>query len=605
MQQWRRGLYPRLGLLASIALIISACGTAASPSPSASAPTEPSEAPASQAAASEPPFEGAIVWPESGEAPCGEEGYTGSIKKISAIDRLTVEFQLCAPDPAFLPKVAFAVFGIQDADYLEAHAADKSILEAPNGTGPYKLSSWEKGNRILLEVNPDYHGDAALTPNLEIRWSDQAAQRLLELQAGNVDGIDNPGTDDIATIQADSSLAFFTREGMNTFYLGFNNTIEPWDDENVRKGIALGIDRDRIVQNFYPEGSEVATHFTPCSVPFGCEGDAWWDFDAAQGKQLLTDAGFDFTKTYPLQFRAAVRGYLPDPPQIATEIQGQLKDNLGINTTLDLQESGTFLDNNAAGLLDGIFMLGWGADYPDPTNFLDYHFGAGSGKKFGAPFDDIAAALNTGATTLDEAARQSRLRRGQQPRQGARPGGHRGPRRIRHGLPGRCRRRPLVAARHRDLRGDEGRAIATRFAGCRTLSPSACSAPTRPTARRFARASRSSSRCMPTSSAARRPFRHSPRCASRMRTRPPGHAPSRTVSSSTTAQTSTPTTSSSATRRSGMPSIRSTSVGRVPSSTSPACGVATSTRHRPRHRNEGGSAAEQIERGRRSRGAPV
>jgi ABC-type transport system substrate-binding protein len=50
-------------------------------------------------------------------------------------------------------------------------------------------------------------------------------------------------------------------------------------------------------------------------------------------------------------------------------------------------------------------MLGWGADYPDPTNFLDYHFGSGSGKKFGAPFDDIAAALNTGATTLDEAAR--------------------------------------------------------------------------------------------------------------------------------------------------------------------------------------------------------
>ena len=50
-------------------------------------------------------------------------------------------------------------------------------------------------------------------------------------------------------------------------------------------------------------------------------------------------------------------------------------------------------------------MLGWGADYPDPSNFLDYHFGSGSGKKFGTPFQDIVAALNTGVATADPAAR--------------------------------------------------------------------------------------------------------------------------------------------------------------------------------------------------------
>ena len=219
----------------------------------------------------------------------------------------------------------------------------------------------------------------------------------------------------------------------------------------------MGIDRKRIVDNFYPEGSEVATHFTPCSVPFGCEGDDWYDFDAAAGKKLLTDAGFDFSKTYKLQFRAAVRGYLPDPPQIATEIQGQLKTNLGINTTLDLQESGAFLDANAAGTLDGIFMLGWGADYPDPTNFLDYHFGAGSGKKFGEPFADIAAALTKGATTLDEASRKAAYTEANNLIKQHVPAviiAHGG---VGHGLQGRRRGRPLVAARHRDLRGHAGR----------------------------------------------------------------------------------------------------------------------------------------------------
>ena len=388
-------------ILGTAAIIIAACSGA---TPSAS--VAPSSAPASvEPSASQEPFE-AMAYPTDGDAPCGVAPYTGTLKKISATDRLTVVFDLCAPDPAFLPKVAFSVFGIQDSDYLGAHAADKSLLDNPNGTGPYKLGTWEKGNRIVLNAFDDYWGEKAKTPNVEFRWSDEAAQRLLELQSGNVDGIDNPGADDIATIQSDSDLKFNPREGMNTFYLGFNNTIEPWTDENVRKGIALGINREELVQNFYPEGSEVATHFTPCSVPFGCEGDAWYDFDAAEGKRLLQEANFDFSKTYKLQFRAAVRGYLPDPPVIATQIQQQLKNNLGIESTLDLQESGAFLDANAAGALDGIFLLGWGADYPDPTNFLDYHFGSGSGSKFGKPFDDIVAALNKGATSLDEATRK-------------------------------------------------------------------------------------------------------------------------------------------------------------------------------------------------------
>ena len=415
MSRAPRSWSPRLAVvLASIAIIVAACsGTTASPSAGA-----PSEAPTSQAPASEAPqasanpnFQGQ-AYPESGEAPCGTEDYSGLMKKITAIDELTVEFQLCAPDPAFLPKVAFSVFGIWDSDYLAAHAPDKSYLTAPVGTGPYTVTEWTPGQRLVYAANPNYWdaANAAKTPGLEFRWSAEAAQRLIELQSGNVDGMDNPGTDDIATIQGDSSLQFNVREPLNTFYLGFNSTKAPWTNEKIRQAIAMGIDRQRIVDNFYPEGSEVATHFTPCNVPFGCEGDPTYDFDLAAAQALLAEGmaeeGIDKITT-KLQFRDAVRTYLPDPPQIATEIQSQLRDNLGIETELDLQESGTFLDNNAAGKLDGIFMLGWGADYPDPTNFLDYHFGAGSGKKFGKPFDDIAAALTTGATTLDEAARQA------------------------------------------------------------------------------------------------------------------------------------------------------------------------------------------------------
>ena len=37
-----------------------------------------------------------------------------------------------------------------------------------------------------------------------------------------------------------------------------------------------------------------------------------------------------------------------------------------------------------------MYMLGWGADYPDATNFLDFHFG--KNQQFGAGFEDLWTA---------------------------------------------------------------------------------------------------------------------------------------------------------------------------------------------------------------------
>ena len=93
----------------------------------------------------------ATAYPETGEAPCGVAPYTGQLKKITAVDRLTVEFQLCGPDAAFLPKIAFSAFGIQDSDYLDGARAGRSYLDKPNGTGPYKLKEWSKGNRMVFD----------------------------------------------------------------------------------------------------------------------------------------------------------------------------------------------------------------------------------------------------------------------------------------------------------------------------------------------------------------------------------------------------------------------------------------------------------------------
>ena len=399
---WRARL---AALGATTAILVAACGGAATPTPAPSATAAPTPTPSASAA----PYEG-LSYPTAAAVDCaaktynGKE-YTGRIVSIKALDAKTVEFTLCGSDPAFLSKVAFSPFAINDTAYLEKAAADGTIVRQPNGTGPYKLKEWVQGDHITLEASSTFWGEAPKVKEVVFRWSTEAAQRLVELQSGNADGIDNPGPTDFDTIKNDPTLKLYPREGLNVFYVGMNNKYKPFDNEKVRQAVAMGIDRQRIVDNFMPPGSSVASHFTPCSIPNGCTGPEWYAFDVAAAKALLAEAGFPDGFKTTIHLRDVVRGYLAQPVIVAQDIQAQLKANLNIDATIDVQESGTYIDNADAGKLDGIHLLGWGADYPDVTNFLDYHFGAGSSAQFGDKYPDIVAALQDGAKGATDDAR--------------------------------------------------------------------------------------------------------------------------------------------------------------------------------------------------------
>ena len=390
----RQSLLARLmGGLAAASLLLAACAPAATPT----AAPQPTDVPP------------AAFTPMKVEASSCD--YGGEFKAIEAVDAQTVKFTLCYPDPAFLSKVAFTDFAIQDQAYLDANGGDSlKMSEQPNGTGPYIVKEWKRGESITFEANPNYWGGAPKIKTLIFRWQKEAAQRLLELQAGTADGIDNPAPEDFATIQGDSNLQLIPRPALNIFYIGFNNTIAPFDNEKVRQAIAMGIDRQRIVDNYYPAGSSVAAQFVPESFSPGFvsegEGAAWYDYDVDAAKALLAEAGYPDGFEVDLYFRNVVRGYLPLPDKVAQEIQAQLAE-LGITVTINEKESTTFLDEASAGDKYGLYLLGWGADYPDATNFYDYHFANTSNKQFGALFDDVVAAIRAGAQTGDIAARQA------------------------------------------------------------------------------------------------------------------------------------------------------------------------------------------------------
>jgi len=326
--------------------------------------------------------------------------YGGKMKEIAAVDELTVKFSLCKPDPAFMAKVAFIPFAIQPKEWIEKNGGAGELLSKPIGTGPYMLESWNRGDSIVMKRNDNYWGKKAIAEKLVFRWATEGAARLLELQSGTVDYITLLSPDDYSKVENDPNLQLLRAEVPNIFYVGMTNTFEPFNNVKVRQAIAMGLDRKRIVENFYPEGSEVASHFTPCSIPNGCTGDPWYEFDAAKAKALLAEAGFPNGFKTKIYYRDVFRAYLPEPGLVAVEIQTQLKQNLGIEAEVVVMESGEFIDESTGGRLDGLYLLGWGADYPHITNFLDFHFSK-ENPQFGTPHPEIYEALLKGAQIAD------------------------------------------------------------------------------------------------------------------------------------------------------------------------------------------------------------
>ena len=416
----KRNLFALLSLLMLASMVLAACGSA----PATSAP----EQPAAPAATDEPAMTEEPIMTEAPTAeptaipdvsiatfdgtslsvPASECGgaYIGEFQSIVATDDHTVTFTLCRPDPAFLSKLAFSVYSIYPSEWIELTAGSGTRtsegLEAPIGTGPYMVSDWNRGESLTFTANPNYWGDAPTAKTLVFRWGTESAQRLLELQSGTVDGIDNIGPDDFDVVANDATLSLKERPALNTFYIGMTNTFAPFDNQMVRQAIAMGIDRQRIVDNFYPSGSEVASHFTPCAIPNGCVGDDWYTFDAAAAKAKLAEAGFPDGFSTKLYYRDVTRSYLPNVSNVAQDIQAQLKANLNIDAEIVVMESGAFIEASTGGQLDGLYLLGWGADYPHITNFLDFHFGSAN-PQFGNQSPTYYEPIAKGAQIADPA----------------------------------------------------------------------------------------------------------------------------------------------------------------------------------------------------------
>ena len=351
-------------------------------------------------------------YPAESAATC-EAGADGSplagLKRIESTEQYSVSFTLCRPDAAFLSKLALIKFSIDDSGYLSTMSSTGAIDRSPNGTGPFALSAWQDGSQIVLTRNESYWGTKAQSASLVFQFQNDSTGRLLLLQSGTADGMASVSSNDIPAVLNDPSLKLLARAPLAMSFIAMTNLAKPFDDVRVRQAVALAVNRQRIVDQFYPKGSSIAHSFTPCAIKYGCAGDPWFEQDIARAKELLAEAGYPGGFSTTMIVRSDATSATPYPMEIAQDLQSQLKE-VGIETTIEVLENTVWRTRMTTGENVGLGIGGgWVADYPDVSNYLDFYFriGGGGAARFGTPDQQLSDILSTAASDVSSDKRSA------------------------------------------------------------------------------------------------------------------------------------------------------------------------------------------------------
>ncbi|MFJ6655144.1 ABC transporter substrate-binding protein [Streptomyces sp. NPDC091377] len=337
------------------------------------------------------------------DSPVGPASLFTTLKSVEARDR-TVTFRLSSPDATLPYKLATGAGAIVDRT---AYPADALRTEpGADGTGPYLLASYTKGESAVLRPNTDYRGAVGGSGRpVELRYyADSAAldrayqERKIQvatrqLPPDTLAGL-SPSDPDQRVTEADSSET-------RNLYLNTRDDA-PLSDARVRQAVAWLVDRDRLAADVYQGTVDPLYSLIPAGITGHTTAffDRYPDQDPERARRLLTEAGV----ALPVRFTLAYAEGRGAAEAEAAELKRQLEADDGLfDVTVKGYEWTDFQKRWAAGELDA-YAVGWVADYPDPDTFGAPLIGTGSTMNTGYSNETVDRLIEQGQRYADRGA---------------------------------------------------------------------------------------------------------------------------------------------------------------------------------------------------------
>ena len=290
----------------------------------------------------------------SGAVASFKKGDLDRIASVAAVSEEEVALTLKEP---FTPILSALNLGIVPEGHLPE--------EPPVGAGPYRLRSWVRGQWMVFEENP-FAGRRPASETLALKVIPDPVVRELEMRRGSVDLVVNDLPPDSIHYFLSEGYPVVRAPGASYAYIGLNCSRPPLDRREVRRALALAVDRGALLRYILRDLGRPATGLLP-PEHWAYEGAGGpTPHDPAEAERLLDAAGLP-------RGAGGVRlrlSYKTSENKISRQIAVAVAQDwarVGVEATVRSLEWGTFYGDVRRGDFDA-FGLTW-VGVTDPDGF--------------------------------------------------------------------------------------------------------------------------------------------------------------------------------------------------------------------------------------------
>jgi ABC-type transport system substrate-binding protein len=296
------------------------------------------------------------------------QGKTKDVPGIQVLGPYSLQIHLVKSEAFFkyIPAITFT--------YVVPHETvdqyPKDFSHHAVGTGPFMLKTWVRDQYVEFVRNPNYwQKGLPYLDSVTLKVVPQPTVAVEQIERGEADVFTDPTIPPLDYLQLKGNSRWHNQlvstPILTTNYLWLNTAVSPLNNRLVRQAIAMTIDKKRIIAVATGGLAQPTGVILPPSMPCYDPNLRTWSYDPVRARQLLAQAG------YPHGFSTSILASHTAVSQAAVEqiIQSDLAQ-IGINATIKLATGSTYqtLERSKANQMG---QTGWGADYPDPSDFID------------------------------------------------------------------------------------------------------------------------------------------------------------------------------------------------------------------------------------------